>query len=116
LDAVKNVEHPKGIEKQQQGHDRRIDRLCVHVALKERRSRGSLEIGIDDMEHIYEPEQENNEQDNLKKHEIKMTHQPFSRQIIPMPNFDHKIFKCHQQPPKGILTNSFLKAIIISDF
>jgi len=40
------------------------------------RGPGCLIAGVDHVKHVNEPKQENDKQDNLKKHKIKMTHHP----------------------------------------
>ena len=115
LDAVKNVKHPEGIEEQEKDDDRRVNGLGHDGALKDGCS-WDLVVGINDVEHIDEPEQENHEEDDLEKHEVKMAHKPFDRQIIPIPDFAHEIFVCHIVLLKGILSDSLTKAIDISNF
>jgi len=62
------------------------------------------------MEHIDKPKQKNNKKDNLEKHEIEMTHQPFCCQIIPISNFDHKVFKCHKKLPNQYFIELFFES------
>jgi hypothetical protein len=52
----------------------------------------------------------------LEEHEVEMAHQPFGCQVIPIPDFGHQVVKAHVILLNGILSNSLLKAIIISDF
>jgi len=51
-----------------------------------------LIININDIEHIDKPEEEDDKKNNVEKHEIEMAHQPFCCQVIPIPDFSHKVF------------------------
>lgn len=115
MDTVKDIQHPEGIKKQKKDEDGCIDGLGHDGAFQDGGS-GDLVVDVDDIEHIMEPEQEDDKQDNLEKHEVKMAHKPFGRQIIPIPDFGHEIFIGHRSLLKGILTNSMLKAININTF
>jgi hypothetical protein len=94
LDAVKDVKHPEGIQKQEENDDRDVNGLR-HDGPFEGGGPGDLVIRVDDMEHIDEPEQKDHEQDDLEKHEVKMAHQPLRREIVPIPYFSHEIFVGH---------------------
>jgi len=94
LNAVEHVKHPKGVEQKEQDHNGHIDRLGHDSAL-ESGGFGNLVIHVDHVEHVDEPEQKDDEQDDLKEHEVEMAHQPLRCQIIPMPDFSHKIIEGH---------------------
>ena len=98
LDAVKNIKHPEGIKKQKQDDNGGIDRLRHDGAFQSRCFR-DLVVRVDDVEHIDEPEQEDHEQDDLEEHEIKMAHQPFRCQVIPVPDLVHQVVQAHNNAP-----------------
>ena len=54
-------------------------------------------MGINNFKEINKPKKKDNKKDNLKKHKIEMTHQPFCGKIIPVTNFIHCIFKRHRE-------------------
>jgi hypothetical protein len=94
LDAIKDVEHPEGVQQQEQNNDGDVDGLGHDGALQGGGAR-NLVAGVDDVEHVDEPEEEDDEEDDLEEHEIEVPHEPFGREVIQVPDFGHDVLKWH---------------------
>lgn len=87
LDGAEDKQHPKRIEKNEKDYDCHIDRLSCKDALGEGAVLRNMKAGVQDIEHIHEPHEENGDENDLEEREIKVAHQPLGGHVVPIADF-----------------------------
>jgi len=87
LHGAEYKKHPERVEDHQKNDDGDVDGLAGQDMFRYRGCLGSLKIGVNDIEHVHKPKEEDNQQDRLEKHEIEMAHEPFGGEVVEVPDF-----------------------------